>query len=99
VNSVADYVTVSIDMPIRELPVQERLWVALERQTANNAHRKMLCSAARVMRAIAQRRAVSNTAALRARTIVALQRLFHFFTPARMQLSDTRACAPVHYRC
>ena len=91
--SCADYETVSIEQPIHELPVKERLWAALERQTANNPHRRALHAAAATIRASKQGCAVSTAQLAKAWAVVSLQRCFHFFTPSRLRLSSFSSCA------
>ena len=93
-GSCADYETVSIEQPINELPVKERLWAALERQTANNPHRRALHAAAATIRASKQGCAVSTAQLAKAWAVVSLQRCFHFFTPSRLRLSSFSSCAP-----
>ena len=72
---------------------------ALERQTANNPHRKMLHEAVKTMRAHARREEVPVLALTKARIIVGLQRTFHFFTPSRMRLAQANSCALVSLAC
>jgi hypothetical protein len=94
----ADYVTLSNSQPLEAFPPSARLWLALERQTANNPHRRILHAAVKVRRQIAMGNedldAVTATpAVLWADVVIGLQRAFHFFTPARRHWRRGGLCA------
>lgn len=95
VSWVSDYETLADQTPLDRLPKEERLWAALERQTANNPHRKLLHSAVRIRRILASGLGseVSWMATAKAYVIVFLQRLFHWWTPPRLQWVEAAACA------
>lgn len=94
--AVSDYQTLSNETPLEMLPPAERLWAALERQTANNPHRRRLHSAVKVLRQLAtpSRGNISRATAVKAYTVVGLQRVFHWWTPPRQQWVEASACVP-----
>jgi hypothetical protein len=83
---VADYATISSASSLRDVPVNQRLWAALERQTANNPHRRMLHSAAKIRIDMAQGQDVGSLKAWWAYMVICLQRIFHSFTPEGSRL-------------
>jgi hypothetical protein len=92
----AGYVTLSREEPLAKLPHRERLWAALERQTANNPRRSILHAAARTLRAAARGEPVATGVLLRAHAVVALQRAFHFFSPSRQRVINASHYTPFH---
>lgn len=78
---------------MEKLSEKERLWAALERQTANNPHRRRLHSAVKVMRQLAthSRGEIPQATAAFAYLVVWLQRVFHWWTPPRQKLVEAAA--------
>eukprot|EP00892_Ulva_mutabilis_P009596 jgi/Ulvmu1/7008/UM033_0067.1 len=93
-----DYKTFSHETPLDDIPPSERLWAALERQTANNPHRRRLHAAVKLRRQLAGRSSREGPwfAAAKAHVIVFLQRIFHWWTPPRLQWVEAAAYTPWH---
>lgn len=79
---------------LRELPRRERLWAALQRQTAGNKQRRVLHRACGVKLRLARGEAVPLRERIPAEIVTALQRTFHMLTPSQARIANPSMCAP-----